>query len=543
MLTPEELDALEEHPQLWTGTLFPSYIQHPATRVPVPMGEHHLELWDFVRQIERGHLPVIRDRQRDSFIAVWPRGGAKTTTAQLACSYLAGRGTRRYGIYVSDTLEQASQKVEGIGTMLTSSRFRMAYPEVAARRINEYGKGAWRRSRIQTQEFTLDAFGMDSAIRGVKIDEDRPDLIVLDDLDKEHDSAYLTEVKMDKLRRSILPAGQQGNTITIGLQNLILLGGIFDQLVGATDVLANRLVRGPHPAVKALRTEAYVDSEGRDRTRITGGSPTWSGFSLGDAQDEIDRIGIRSFMLEMQHDLRAQSDLIYSQFSPDTHRWLATKSERGADKLTRLVPDIPKILAVFGGLDYGGEGLSAHLSAGMIGLLLTNGRILLVDEWADNGPGVGDRQRKWMYEMTEKWGVIFWGGGGDQYRENETQRTLGFDVVDSTREAGSVDRRIKAMGNLLLPPGIDPRQPPEEWSSTALPYLMYLPRRCEKWAAEMPRYRRKPPRVEDEPAKREPLQVHNDLIDASLYLVERALKWAGVQRGGSDLVLYAAVEF
>jgi hypothetical protein len=48
------------------------------------------------------------------------------------------------------------------------------------RELNKYGSSkGWRRNQIRTSDgFKVDAIGLDTAARGFKIDEDRPDFIV-----------------------------------------------------------------------------------------------------------------------------------------------------------------------------------------------------------------------------------------------------------------------------------------------------------------------------------------------------------------------------
>jgi len=56
----------------WVSTLFPNYVVHP-------MGEHHVKFWEHVWNIKPDSAPR-------SFCAIFPRGGGKTNTAELAVS-------------------------------------------------------------------------------------------------------------------------------------------------------------------------------------------------------------------------------------------------------------------------------------------------------------------------------------------------------------------------------------------------------------------------------------------------------------------------
>ena len=105
------------------------------------------------------------------------------------------------------------------------------------RALNQYGvsKG-WRINRLRTADgFTLDAIGMDAAIRGARLDDMRPDLIILDDLDDQDDSPATIEKKIATLTRKILPSGST-SLVVLGVQNLPNQDGIFARLADGRTV-------------------------------------------------------------------------------------------------------------------------------------------------------------------------------------------------------------------------------------------------------------------------------------------------------------------
>lgn len=146
-------------------SLFPAYCSSP-------FGEHHLQLWEWVRSIRLGERP-------DPLVCIWPRGGAKSTSAELACVVLGGRGVRRYGLYVSGIQESADDHVGNVGALLESASVERVWPQMAERRLGKYGNSkGWRVNRLRTTSgFTLDAVGLDTAARGVKLEDARPDFI------------------------------------------------------------------------------------------------------------------------------------------------------------------------------------------------------------------------------------------------------------------------------------------------------------------------------------------------------------------------------
>src|SRR6478672_2817599 len=80
-------------PEAWLRAFYPDHV----TALLAP---HHRELWDWVWGLD----PQLRPRP---FVAVWARGGAKSTSAELACVALGARASRSYGMYVCQSQSQA----------------------------------------------------------------------------------------------------------------------------------------------------------------------------------------------------------------------------------------------------------------------------------------------------------------------------------------------------------------------------------------------------------------------------------------------------
>ena len=291
LLTPGATlgEAPPEDWESWLRALFPSY-------TTAPFGEHHAEFWSWVDGIAPGESAA-------SFIGVWPRGGAKSTSAEMACCYLGARRTRRYGWYISETQAQADDHVGNVAAMLESVEMQRYYPKMSERSVGRYGNSkGWRRNRLRTADgFTIDALGLDTGARGVKLDEARPDFMVFDDLDRQTDSPDTVARKISILTKSVLPAGA-GHLVVLAIQNLIHDNGIFAQLTGVSeqeaDFLSDRIVSGPHPAV---RDAIYEKRDGRDY--IVAGDPIWQGQDLTACQKMIDRFGLSAFRFEAQHEV------------------------------------------------------------------------------------------------------------------------------------------------------------------------------------------------------------------------------------------------
>ncbi len=275
------------HWREWLTELFPRYVS-------APFASRHVEFWEWIDSIEARSEP-------DAFAAFWPRGGAKSTSAELGVIRVGAKKTRRYIWYVSSTQDKADGHVDSISALLEDPNSEKYYPELAQRKLGKYGNSkGWRRSRLRTASgLTVDALGLDTGARGVKIEDQRPDMIILDDVDELHDSFATTTKKVETITKSVLPAGANGNCAVLFIQNLIHPDSIASQIAdGRADYLTKRITSGPFPAVEGL---TYEQREGR--FFITGGRATWAGQSLDVCQSQIDKWGLSSFLQEAQHDV------------------------------------------------------------------------------------------------------------------------------------------------------------------------------------------------------------------------------------------------
>jgi hypothetical protein len=280
--------ALPSNWETWVTSIFPAY-------TTAPFAQRHRELWNWGWAIESG----IRPRP---FIAVWPRGGAKSTTAELIVVAIGAKKSRQYCWYICETQDQADKHIDTIASMLESDALAKSHPGLASRKVGKYGNSrGWRRNRLRTESgLTVDAMGLDVASRGAKVENIRPDLMIFDDIDGKLDSPLATEKKKATITTSLLPAGSNDLAV-LGIQNLIITDGIFSQLTdGRADFLSDRIVSGPYPAVEGLTVEQTPDGY-----VITGGTATWAGQPLDVCQAQIRDWGPSAFRAEAQHEVEA----------------------------------------------------------------------------------------------------------------------------------------------------------------------------------------------------------------------------------------------
>lgn len=290
---PEKFDARTRNdPYLWLSAVLPHYCT-------APLADHHGDVWDWVWQIETGVRPP-------PMVVVLGRGGAKSTTAEMATVAVGARRTRSYGLYICGTADRADDHVQTISAMLESDRVAILYPELAEKKIGKHGNSrGWRRNRLWTASgFIVDAIGLDVASRGVKLEEHRPDWIVLDEIDGRHDTQATTRKKIETLTEGIIPAGSP-DVATLAVQNLIHRDSVFAQLAdGRADFLKRRTVIGPIPALR----DFSIDADG-----TVHGTPTWEGQNLETCRAQVDDWGLRAFRREAQHEVTEAEGALWSR--------------------------------------------------------------------------------------------------------------------------------------------------------------------------------------------------------------------------------------
>lgn len=385
-------DAPPETWGAWLAALFPAAVR-------AGFAARHAQFWGWAWAITPESDPA-------PFVGIWPRGGGKSSSAELACAALGLRDRRRYALYVRDTQARADDSVANIAALFESAAVARTYPAHAERLLGKFGQSAgWRRNRFRTAGgFTVDALGLDVAARGVKLEDQRPDVIIFDDVDGRHDSPAMTERKLVTIRESLLPAGTP-HVAVIAIQNLVIQNGVFAQLAdGRADFLSRRIVSGPDPAIDGLVTVREPDpATGANRTRIVSGEPTWSGQDVTACQRLIDRIGLAAFERECQHRVAEREGALWTRATLDRCRVGA------APTLTRIVV----------GVDPSGGGDAIGIIAAGLG---ADGRAYVLEDRTApgaKGPAFWAREACALYRARMADRIV-------------AERNFGGDMVEST---------------------------------------------------------------------------------------------------------------
>lgn len=278
----------------WLNTIFP----RTFTKT---FADRQLALWDWVDSFEPEQRPPTA-----AYVNIEPRGGGKTTTAETAVIRAGALESRKFVLYVRGTQDKANESVKNIASKLESRQVETYYPDLASRSLGKYGHSkGWTVSTLRCKNgFNVVALGLDAAVRGVKLEDYRPDWIIFDDIDDAQDTPKTISKKVNIITTSILPAGADHCAYLV-TQNLIHASGIVSQLVdGTADFLNDRILSGPHPAIIDLAYE-YIDDEetGKRVYFITSGTPTWEGQGIEKCEQQINDWGISAFLREAQHEV------------------------------------------------------------------------------------------------------------------------------------------------------------------------------------------------------------------------------------------------
>ena len=320
----------------------------------------HVDLWEWMDALVPGTAPR-------PFVGIWGRGGAKSSTVEMGAARLCAKLSRRFILYVSDGQDQANKHVEAISNKLEQLG--------VDRATNKFGRvRSWRMDQLRTANgFSVVAMGLDTAARGVKLDDFRPDLIIFDDVDGRHDSVAVTQKKIESITESILPAGS-ADCAVLFMQNKIHANSMASQLSdGRADFLINRLPVKVHPAVVGLEYQTVREGGEDDDSvyRITAGIATWDGQPLSVCEHQINTWGLRAFLRESQHEVNVSGSQFFPEFQGIDY------GGAGIDGKHVCLPfDIPSHWTPIEGLDWGYRAPFCHL----IGFIDEAGRVVIVDE-------------------------------------------------------------------------------------------------------------------------------------------------------------------
>lgn len=190
------------------------YLPHHLT------GQHGVSLARFHRDIAavaagwRDDAPPLG--QRSAWIA--PRGSGKSTWAFLCLPLWAlAHGRRRFVLAFADTATQAEQHLATYRRELaTNELLRTDFPELCD--PADVGGSDTTRGRVSRSGAAFLARGIDSSTLGAKLGEQRPDLLLFDDVEPEESNYSLAQKqsRRETILNAVLPMNLNAAVVFVG---------------------------------------------------------------------------------------------------------------------------------------------------------------------------------------------------------------------------------------------------------------------------------------------------------------------------------------
>jgi hypothetical protein len=252
---------------------------------------------------------IIRDERPRPRIECEPRGVGKSTNARGLAVKLLAKKQKFYILYIGATDGQAQKHFNAIRSMMESETLLAEYPHLRpqAQKHRPNVNKSWSSERLVTAEGQVVEFlSLLGNARGFTTEEgQRPDLIILDDIDDSSDSPYMVQKKLDILKYSVLPAKAE-NTLVIMPQNLIHRDSVCQQIRdGRADILSDRTFVGAYPLMEWYEAEKVDlnDGTGAKKWVITAGEVFDEAISVEYCEQLLNDAGRDSFDRECQQEV------------------------------------------------------------------------------------------------------------------------------------------------------------------------------------------------------------------------------------------------
>jgi len=261
--------------------------------------------WPIALQVQDGFQPDLNDLV---CLLPWSRDTGKSSHSEWSAIAEGALIRKGYVLWVSAKQEQAQEHVTSIRERIESEKIGKVYPWLGKPKVGTHGnRFGWGKEFLMTDGgWAVRPAGLDAYLRGGKVLDMRPTLIIVSDVDEIGDSPSVVQNKEQMLTRSVLPMGSASTRIIFD-QNPIHANSVMNRILTRTSsALSMRRVIGlrdqPIPAFENIRIEFQQTDHG-PRHIIVGGTPTWPDMDINKCQAFLDRSGYEAFMAEYQHDL------------------------------------------------------------------------------------------------------------------------------------------------------------------------------------------------------------------------------------------------
>jgi hypothetical protein len=219
-------------PLLFALVYLRHHLRSKETSDELTFSDMHLDLY---REGRAWMRPVRQPREfRDAYVA--SRGSAKTTMLFLILPmWAAAHKHLKFVAAFADSATQAQVHLETFKNELdTNNLLRYDWPSLATptSRPRNAPKTIERAEMLHTRSgFTFVARGIDASSLGMKVGERRPDLLLLDDIERDEASysAYQAGQRLTTLVDAVLPLNEYARVVLIGTTTMP--GSIVHQLV------------------------------------------------------------------------------------------------------------------------------------------------------------------------------------------------------------------------------------------------------------------------------------------------------------------------
>jgi hypothetical protein len=162
-----------------------------ADQLDMPVPEFHKEIWS-----------LLTDQQKERILLAIPRDHAKTTLAKLIVVWYWLFTSHRFAVYLSNTAPIAKGACRDIMAFLEHPNFVEVFGPIQMLKSSE-NEGLWifnlTQANGQVKRCALRAIGQGQQMRGINIDNQRPDIAVIDDVeDNENTESETQQKKLDR---------------------------------------------------------------------------------------------------------------------------------------------------------------------------------------------------------------------------------------------------------------------------------------------------------------------------------------------------------
>lgn len=379
-----------------------------------PLHEH-LNAW---------HLAETRRPPGSREAVAAPRGHGKTTAGvELPAIWHAANCTRRFQVIVSDTADQARERIQAIKAAVEENeQLRELYPRL--RPAFDYGvPGTWRESDLVFAcGCRIVGVGAGKSVRGLKHRDRRPDLLYLDDLEDEDSvsTPYQIEKRHRWLMRVALALGDQRRGMSVLWVGTILSRDALLNLAtgAALDTGQSRpeWAKAWHPRVfraevdgtpRVSTTATILDPDTGEEYTWTAdvGEPMWSALTREDLVRIRANVGAEAYAAEYMSDPVAAGDgmidrprvaTVLNPHAPPRQRVIRLESGE-------VVPVAAMTVAAALDPQTGKPGESADPDLAAIAVVGQYGAFtVLLDSWVGRDR---DGQASRVVELGVKWGA------------------------------------------------------------------------------------------------------------------------------------------